>query len=323
MENHLKELFPPILNTQIQPYKLRILHVFTANDSLGSLSRATEALSQLSAHPEDSCTPPLLSHLLPANRPPHRPTPTQPPPPPPTPPLSMDAHALLTRQGWRGTGHSLHPTSDANGLTHHILIKQNADGSGLGSKKDHKQEAWWLNAFDAALKGIDTKAPNGGLRQTVKGAESALGRITRRGAAGKYVGSRGLYSSFVRGGLIEGTVGREMGVLTPPESGTGTPMAEEGGKKEKGRETKEERRLGREKKKKKKKKKQGGEKENAKARTEKEAEERAARKVEKKKAKKAERQAERVGETKEERRARREARRKRKEESRRLRAAKG
>ncbi|KAI0895917.1 hypothetical protein F4806DRAFT_75600 [Annulohypoxylon nitens] len=226
----------------------------------------------------------------------------------------MDAHALLTAQGWRGTGHSLHPTNDNAGLKHHLLIKRNDDGRGLGSKKDHKQEAWWLNAFDQALKGIDTKS--GTMKQTLHGG--ALEKITAKGAAGKYTGARGLYSSFVRGGLMEGTVGVCLvaGLPTPPESGAGTPSAAnstDSDEKEERKETKEERRARREAKRLRKAEKQA----------KKEAEERAARKVEKKKAKKAERQRVKDGETKEERRARREARRKRKEEKRRLKAASG
>ncbi|KAK6949260.1 hypothetical protein Daesc_009334 [Daldinia eschscholtzii] len=221
----------------------------------------------------------------------------------------MDAHAILTAQGWRGKGHTLHPTSDSTGLTHHLLMKRNDDGSGLGSKKgDHKAEAWWLNAFDQALKGIDTKS--GTMKQTLKGG--ALEKITSRGAAGKYTGTRGLYSSFVRGGVMEGTVGLNMvtGLPTPPDSGAGTPEA---CASVDGKETKEERRARREAKKLRK----------AGRQARKEAEERAARKVEKKKAKKAERERIKAGETKEERRARREARRKRKEEKRRLKAASG
>ncbi|KAI1089901.1 hypothetical protein F5B19DRAFT_465541 [Rostrohypoxylon terebratum] len=227
----------------------------------------------------------------------------------------MNAHALLTAQGWRGTGHSLHPTNDSTGLKHHLLIKRNDDGRGLGSKKDHKQEAWWLNAFDQALKGIDTKS--GTMKQTLHGG--ALEKITAKGAAGKYTGSRGLYSSFVRGGLMEGTVGVSLvaGLPTPPESGAGTPAAgnstDEEGKEETKKETKEERMARREAKRLRK----------AEKRAKKEEEEQAARKVEKKKAKKAERQRAKDGETKEERRARREARRKRKEEKRRLKAASG
>jgi nucleolar protein TMA23 len=226
----------------------------------------------------------------------------------------MDAHALLTAQGWRGTGHSLHPTSDGTGLTHHILIKRNQDGSGLGSKKDHKQEAWWLNAFDQALKGIDMKS--GTMKQTLKGG--ALEKITARNSATKYTGARGLYTSFVRGGVMEGSVNDPAASLpTPPDSGAGTPLAMEPDtkikKKGKRDETKEERRVRKDAEKLRK--------------AEKEARKRDAEKVEKKKAKKAERQAAKeilkASETKQERRARRDARRKRKEDKRRLRATRG
>ncbi|KAI1298254.1 hypothetical protein F5Y03DRAFT_398261 [Xylaria venustula] len=223
----------------------------------------------------------------------------------------MNAHALLTSQGWRGTGHSLHPTSDNNGLTHHILIKRNQDGSGLGSKKDHKQEAWWLNAFDQALKGIDMKT--GTMKQTLKGG--ALEKITARNPATKYTGARGLYTSFVRGGVMEGSVNDPAASLpTPPDSGAGTPLATEPETNKK--ETKEDRRARREAKRIRK----------AEKEAQREALKRAAEKVEKKKAKKAERQAAKeklkAGETREERRARRDARRKRKEEKRRMRAVK-
>ncbi|RYP57502.1 hypothetical protein DL770_010660 [Monosporascus sp. CRB-9-2] len=212
----------------------------------------------------------------------------------------MNAHALLTAQGWRGTGHSLHPTSDGNGLTHHILIKRNDDGSGLGSKKDHKAEAWWLNAFDQALKGIDTAG--GTMKQTLRGG--TLEKITSKGAA-KYTGSRGLYNSFVRGGVLQGTVDVGAALPTPPDSGVASPAGEE---EEEVKETKEERRARREAKRSRK----------EQERKEKEVRRRAAEKVEKKKAKKAERSA---GETKEERRARRDARRRRKEEKRRPKAS--
>ncbi|KAI0007646.1 hypothetical protein F4779DRAFT_497796 [Xylariaceae sp. FL0662B] len=223
----------------------------------------------------------------------------------------MNAHAILTSQGWRGTGHSLHPTDDRNGLTHHLLIRRNDDGRGLGSKKDHKAEAWWLNAFDQALKGIDTGG--GTMKQTLKGG--ALERITARAAA-KYTGNKGLYTSFVRGGVMAGTLGNVAAAAaalpTPPDSGVGTPVAAPG--EQNPTETKEERRARRREKRRRKAEKQA----------EKEAEVRVvAKKVEKKKAKKAERNAGVAKETKEERRARRDARRKRKEEKRRLRASGG
>ncbi|KAK7750096.1 hypothetical protein SLS62_007964 [Diatrype stigma] len=228
----------------------------------------------------------------------------------------MNAHALLTSQGWRGTGHSLHPTSDGNGLTHHILIKRNDDGRGLGSRKDHKAEAWWMNAFDQALKGIDTSGGSG-MKQTLRGG--ALEKIATKGAA-KYTGSRGLYASFIRGGVLQGTVESTLGYPTPPDSGVASPTAG-GGREGEVKETKEERRARREAKRLRKQQRQ--EKKEGKEKKAKAEERRAAKKVEKKKAKKAERKAAAAGETKEERRARRDARRKRKEEKRRARASKG
>ncbi|KAI2614856.1 hypothetical protein GGR54DRAFT_320903 [Hypoxylon sp. NC1633] len=228
----------------------------------------------------------------------------------------MDAHAILRAQGWRGTGHSLHPTNDGTGLKQRLLMKRNDNGAGLGSKKGaHKADAWWLSAFDQALKGID--ASNGSLKQTHKGGTLELDKITARGAASKYTGSSGLYSSFVRGGVLEGTVGLDVatGLPTPPDSGVGTPVAGAGssvGEADK-KETKEERKARREAKRSRKAEKQAKQ----------ESDERAARKVEKKNAKKPEREQAKAGETKEERRARRDARRKRKEEKRRLKAKSG
>jgi nucleolar protein TMA23 len=239
-------------------------------------------------------------------------------------PSRLDAHALLTSQGWRGTGHSLHPTSDATGLRHHLLIKrEGTDGRGLGSgKAQQKADAWWLNAFDQALKGLDTGGIAGaGLRQTVPGARLDLERITARGAA-KYTGCRGLYTCFVRGGL-----------LTPPDSGAGTPEAasetcssgeEKKRRKEKKKaaaekeedeeETKEERRA-RQVEKKQRKEKEAEEKA-ARKEAERKAAAKAEKKAQKKVQKKAAKEALKTGETKEERRARREARRARKDEKR-------
>ncbi|KAI1631611.1 hypothetical protein F4809DRAFT_154713 [Biscogniauxia mediterranea] len=229
----------------------------------------------------------------------------------------MNAHALLTSQGWRGKGHSLHPTNDDQGLTHHILIKRNDDGRGLGSKKEQQADAWWLNAFDQALKGIDTRS--GTMKQTLKGG--ALEKIAATKIGGKYTGIRGLYASFVKGGVMEGTVDDpQAALLTPPDSGAGTPTAttasvasngdEINKAKKKATESKEERRARREAKRLRKAEKQAR----------REAEERAARKLEKKKAKRAEKKATKETETKEERRARRDLRRKRKEEKRKLKA---
>ncbi|KAK6820979.1 hypothetical protein PG987_015379 [Apiospora arundinis] len=230
----------------------------------------------------------------------------------------IDAHALLTSQGWRGKGHSLHPTNDATGLKHHILIKRDGnDGAGLGLKKDHKVEAWWMNAFDQALKGIDTTS--GTMKRTAGGGNLELDKIVSKGVY-KYSGGNGLYSSFVKGGLLAGTVEKSLttGLLTPPESGVSTPAAtidedSSSGKKE----TKEERRARRDAKKL-----QKAEKA-AKLEAETKAAAKATKKANKKAEKKKAKETLKAGETKEERKARRNARRARKEEKRRLRATTG
>ncbi|KAH7027447.1 uncharacterized protein B0I36DRAFT_364647 [Microdochium trichocladiopsis] len=150
----------------------------------------------------------------------------------------MDAHAYLKSQGWRGTGHSLHPDSDETGLKHHLLIKRNDDGRGLGLKKaDHKAEAWWLNAFDQALKGIDvSKDAKGGMKQTLRDG-GQLAKITSKGLA-KYTGGRGLYNSFVRGGVIEGSVGVDGVVKAGVTPGGGASVGEKGEEKEKNKKAK-------------------------------------------------------------------------------------
>lgn len=119
----------------------------------------------------------------------------------------MNAHALLTSQGWRGSGHSLHPTSDTTGLSRPLLVSQKANTLGLGKKQHKTADMWWMNAFDKSLKGLDTSA-EGKVVQTVTNA--GLDMVVKGGA--KYVGnSGGLYASFVRGEPLSGTI-------TPEES---------------------------------------------------------------------------------------------------------
>lgn len=221
----------------------------------------------------------------------------------------LDAHALLTSQGWRGHGHSLHPTSDSTGLKHHLLIKrEGTDGAGLGSKKDHKAEAWWMNAFDQALKGIDTSS--GSMKQKAGGGALDLDKITARGR-NKYVGARGLYTCFVKGGRLNGTAELDAtGLPTPPDSGVATPADTGSDAKA---ETKEERRARREAKRQRK----------AEKAARKEAEAKAAAKAAKKADKKKAKEALKAGETKAERKARREARRARKEQKRRQKKSTG
>lgn len=114
----------------------------------------------------------------------------------------MDAHALLTSQGWRGTGNSLHPTNNSIGLSKPLLISQKQNNLGVGKKQHKTSDMWWMNAFDSSLKGLDT-SKQGQVVQTV--TSGGLDMVAKGGA--KWVGSKGgLYASFVRGECLSGTL---------------------------------------------------------------------------------------------------------------------
>ncbi|KAK4105690.1 hypothetical protein N658DRAFT_492174 [Parathielavia hyrcaniae] len=118
----------------------------------------------------------------------------------------MDAAALLKSQGWRGKGFSLHPTDNAIGLAKPLLISRNTDGRGIGQKQHYTSDQWWLHAFDQKLKGLDT-SKKGTVVQSV--TQGKLDVIASNQPNGKYTGVSGLYASFVRGGMLEGTMENE------------------------------------------------------------------------------------------------------------------
>ncbi|KAF7938790.1 uncharacterized protein EAE98_001128 [Botrytis deweyae] len=159
----------------------------------------------------------------------------------------MNAHALLTSQGWRGTGHSLHHSSDTIGLSRPLLVSKKDNLLGVGKKMHKTADMWWLNAFDASLKGLDTSKEGqvkvqegGGLEMVVKGGSKWVG------------GKGGLYSFFVRGETVGGTMEdkekekKAMEVIVKEEkSGKGKEKKRKG---EERKESKEERRARKEKK---------------------------------------------------------------------------
>ncbi|KAL2184398.1 hypothetical protein L209DRAFT_757873 [Thermothelomyces heterothallicus CBS 203.75] len=233
----------------------------------------------------------------------------------------MDAAALLKAQGWRGKGFSLHPTNNAIGLSKPLLISRNTDGRGIGQNKHYTSDQWWLHAFDQKLKGLDT-SKKGTVVQSV--TQGKLDAVASSQPKGKYTGARGLYASFVRGGMLEGTI--EVNVVADGAATTGTakgestdatPATSDDGrseesvsKKEKQSESREERKARRAARRLRK----------AEKAARKAAEARAAQKAAEKAAKKERKRARKASETKEERRARRAERRARKEERRRKRA---
>ncbi|KAG5921069.1 hypothetical protein E4U42_005996 [Claviceps africana] len=112
----------------------------------------------------------------------------------------MDASALLQSQGWRGKGHSLHKTDDTIGLSKPLLLNRKDNTKGLGTKAHFTSDQWWMNAFDEQLKGLET-TKEGKVTQTI--TTGKLNAI-EKGSLGKY----SLYTSFVRGGFLEGTLPR-------------------------------------------------------------------------------------------------------------------
>ncbi|EFZ03588.1 hypothetical protein X797_004777 [Metarhizium robertsii] len=218
----------------------------------------------------------------------------------------MDASALLTSQGWRGKGHSLHKTDNSIGLAKPLLLNRKDNRKGIGTTSHFTSDQWWLNAFDEQLQGLET-SKEGKVTQTVKtGKLNAI----EKGSLGKY----SLYTSFVRGGFLEATLLTSES-SSEDESG-GTPKTSEPEAKTDKRARKEEkRRLKEEKAARRKEKEEKRLKKEAKRQKEEDAfvearGERTARKEEKKRLKedKVHQKAERRR-TKEERRARKEAKR--------------
>ncbi|PSR81385.1 hypothetical protein BD289DRAFT_372715 [Coniella lustricola] len=161
----------------------------------------------------------------------------------------MDAHALLTSQGWRGTGHSLHKSDDRIGLAKPILVSRKNNVLGVGRKSHVTSDQWWLNALDEQLKNLDTSGKTSIVQNKTAGNKATKLDALLTHGAGKYSGANGLYSFFVSGGLLQGTLikhdeeGSNTEATTTPEAEEAVPVRKE---------SKEERRARREEKRKRK-----------------------------------------------------------------------
>ncbi|KAG7114561.1 hypothetical protein HYQ45_016553 [Verticillium longisporum] len=150
----------------------------------------------------------------------------------------MDAHALLTSQGWRGAGHSLHATSDAIGLSKPLLLNRRDGNKGIGQKAHYTSDQWWMNAFDEQLQGLSTTTGKDGKLGVVQAVQNG-GRIggVEKGAGGRWK----LGGCFVKGGFLEGTIAQierekkqddeeeEETTTTSEDSATGTSTPVGGG----------------------------------------------------------------------------------------------
>ncbi|KAM0667535.1 hypothetical protein ACQRIU_003400 [Beauveria bassiana] len=110
----------------------------------------------------------------------------------------MNATALLTAQGWRGKGHSLHKTDDAVGLAKPLLLNRKDNTRGIGATQHFTSDQWWMNAFDEQLQGLDTSKKGKVVQTITTGKLNAI----EKGSLGKY----SLYATFVRGGFLQGTI---------------------------------------------------------------------------------------------------------------------
>ena len=131
----------------------------------------------------------------------------------------MDTTAYLTRQGWLGIGHSLHP--GGRGIKKPLLVSKKPNVLGLGKRQHNSHaEQWWARAFDSSLKNlaVDQDRATGAHHVTV-GGSGAMEMVQKSG--GNWVGKAALYGHFVRGEGLSGT-------LTPEDRGTEAMKAVEG-----------------------------------------------------------------------------------------------
>lgn len=119
----------------------------------------------------------------------------------------MDTAAYLTRQGWRGSGHSLHPSG--HGIAKPLLISKKNDVLGVGNRKnDALAGQWWLKAFDNSLKQVNIG--------TADGAPKPVEKVTPTFQRSLY--NNALYSNFVKGEGLSGTQTPAIKPLTKMES---------------------------------------------------------------------------------------------------------
>lgn len=131
----------------------------------------------------------------------------------------MDTSAYLSRQGWLGDGHSLHPAG--RGIRKPLLVSKKGNMLGIGKKKnDAHADQWWARAFDATLKGLKVSKDEvtGKAENVTFGKDSnALQMAARVGA--RWAANGGLYGGFVKGEGMEGTMAKGEEIDNSPSAG--------------------------------------------------------------------------------------------------------
>ena len=114
----------------------------------------------------------------------------------------MDSSAYLVRHGWLGEGHALHPTG--RGIKKPLLVSKKNNVLGLGKRNvDVHADQWWARAFDTGLRSLDVNSSGKSVEHNTC-REKNLGSLDlARLSGGRWAG---LYSSFVKGKGLEGTI---------------------------------------------------------------------------------------------------------------------
>ncbi|KAH0565803.1 hypothetical protein GP486_000795 [Trichoglossum hirsutum] len=130
----------------------------------------------------------------------------------------MDTAGYLKSQGWLGAGHTL---TAGKGISKPLLVSRKLDVLGLGKKRHDYADQWWARAFDNSLEGLEVQQGNLGADGT---REVTVTQKRKGGLLEGLAGGKGaLYSMFVKGEGLDGTIGEEV----KEEGSTREPKLEE------------------------------------------------------------------------------------------------
>ena len=121
----------------------------------------------------------------------------------------MDTAAYLTKHGWLGAGHSLHP--NGHGIKKPLHVTKKLDVLGVGKKKhDIHADQWWARMFDSTLKdvqiGENQSLANPDTSSTTSNSEYIDVRPHRQP---NFIQTSSLYRNFVKGESLIGTMEAE------------------------------------------------------------------------------------------------------------------
>lgn len=160
----------------------------------------------------------------------------------------INASALLLSQGWAGPGHALGPSqpyrqhgtrglaydpssatrTTSSGLLKPLLVSKKDGNKGLGRKAHEpaRGNEWWLKGFESALSSVgQSREGSASGASTPTGADPVGGKKAQQEELQRKVNLQmgrfgGLYSYFLPGGSIGGTLGEQQEESVPYEPST-------------------------------------------------------------------------------------------------------